>query len=314
MPIIAVDVGTGYCKALGEARRVIFPSLILKRYPTPWEYLKTVDTTLVGETAESALTEPGWTLRPVRESKIFNDDAYLTIVREALGRMGFSARETKALFGVPTFTSKTEREKIERMLRRQVKFSDVRLMPSTFGTLLAIGRDSGVVVDIGEGTSDFLIVDKREIVRLDTTPVATDSVFWAVRDHIISEDGLELKLEEIRGLTIGTLKSVRKYTPLVGVKTITSAYVLGLVKKEVKSFAEEIVERSRLFLASAPSGSLENIILTGGGAKIFHDALSTQMSEVKFEMPKDPIYANAEGLFMLAKEIFRRGPRTHRDS
>jgi actin-like ATPase involved in cell morphogenesis len=264
--------------------------------------------TLVGEAAESAMAERGRILRPVRRGRVVYEDAYQTLVMEALHRMGLSPEETKAVVGTLCRPSEEELDKLEKLLKERVKLADVRVYPASLGTLLSMGLDSGVIIDIGEGTTSFLAVEEREIVDFAMTTVATDSLLSAVHDRVLTDLEVDLRKEEIRMLAIGARKSLRKYASLIGVKTITLEEIREIIKKETGIFAEEIIEWARTFLARASPIASENHILTGGGSLIYRDTIAALMPEVSFKMPTDPICSNAEGLFKLAKEVFPAPP------
>jgi len=308
MPLIGLDVGTAYCKAYGDTGRVIFPSMVLMRRKTVWNRIKRRPLTLVGEAAEKALAEKGRLLRPVREGRVVHEDTYQTVVLEALYRLGLPPEQTRAVVGTLCRPTEEEMGRLEKILKERVKLGDVQVYPASLGALLAMGLDSGVVVDIGEGTTGYLAVEDREVVDFGTTAVATDSVLDALHDLVLTDLEADLKKEEIRMLVTGSRKTVSRYTATLGVKTVTGEKIKEMAKQEAVFFAEELAEWMRTYLASAPTSALENPILTGGGSLIYREALTSLIPEVSFKVPTDVIYANAEGLFKIAKETFAAPP------
>lgn len=306
MAIVGIDVGTGFCKAVSENRQVMFPNLVVVRYKSLWDHLKVRETTLVGDIAEKALSEPSRVLRSVSEGRIIHEVQYSLVASEAIKRLGFKPEKTRAIVGVPCRTSKEEQEKLQKTFKEQVKLMDVKIYPSSYGTLLSMGLDSGVVIDIGEGTTDFLVVDKREIITVETLTVAVDSLLETTRNRIIMDYGIDLRQEEIRSLIMKTTESLSKYLPTIGIKTITHETVKDIIREETTPLAEEIASTTRTLLLHASSEALKDIILTGGGSIIYKDALQTLIPEVRLKVPEDPVYANAKGLYKIAEETYPR--------
>ncbi|MGC8849948.1 MAG: hypothetical protein ACP5QI_05690 [Candidatus Bathyarchaeia archaeon] len=304
MPYLGLDVGTGYCKAYTSSGRVMFPSLVLMRERNVWNRIKRRPMILVGEEAEEAINERGRIIRPISEGRILHEEAYIMLVRDALERLRLKPDETKAVAGTLSRVTEEELNKLESLLKKSVGIAEVQIYPATLGTLISMGLESGIILDIGEGATNLLAVEEREIVDFSTTIVAVDAVLNAVKARLATEYIMDLRTEEVRLLAIPMRDKLKKYTAS-GVKELTSDEVRDLVKRESQYFAEEMAELLRVFLRKASTSMLENIVLTGGGAYFFEEPLKSLLPEVSFKRPSDLSFANAEGLYRVAEAIFQ---------
>lgn len=264
---------------------------------------------MVGEGAEEAINERGRIIRPVSEGRIVHEEAYVLIVKEALERLRLRPEETRTVAGTLSRVTEEELNKLESLLKNSAGLAEVQIYPASLGTLISMGFESGIILDIGEGATNLLAVEDREIVDFSTTIVAVDTVLNAVKTRLATESTMDLRIEELRLLAISLKDRLRKYTAS-GVKELTANEVGDLIKRESLYFAEEIAETLRAFLKKASTNMLENIILTGGGTYFFEEPLKSLLPEIAFKKPSDPSFANAEGLYKVAEAIFQEAKKT----
>ncbi len=310
MSCLGLDVGTGYCKAYTATGRVIFPSLVLmreKKLGNVWSRIKRRPMVLIGEGAEEAINEGGRIIRPLLEGRIFHDEAYTLIVKEALEKLRLKPEETKAVTGTLSRVSEADLEKLENLLKSSASLAEVQIYPASLGTLISMGLESGVILDIGEGATNLLAVEDREVIDFTTTIVAVDAVLNAIKTRLSTDSDVELREEEVRLLVTSLREKLIKYTP-GGVKELTAVKVEDMVKLESLYFAEEIADILRGFLRTASTSMLENVILTGGGTYLFEEPLKTLSPEITFKKPINPSFANAEGLYKVAEAVFQEAP------
>ncbi|MEM2122645.1 MAG: rod shape-determining protein [Candidatus Bathyarchaeia archaeon] len=308
MANLGLDVGTGYCKAYTSSGRVMFPSLVIMREHNIWNRIKRRPMTLVGEEAEEALNERGRIIRPVSEGRILHEEAYNLLVKDALERLRLKPEETRAVAGTLSRVTEEELNKLESLLKNSVGLAEVQIYPASLGTLISMGLESGIILDIGEGATNLLAVEDREIVDFSTTIVAVDAVLNALKTRLATEYTIDLRTEEVRLLAISMKDKLKKYT-VSGVKELTADEVGDMIKRESSYFAEELADLLRVFLRKASTGMLDNIVITGGGTYFFEEPLKSLLPEVSFKKPMDPSFANAEGLYRVAEAIFQETPQ-----
>ncbi|MEM2863640.1 MAG: rod shape-determining protein [Candidatus Bathyarchaeia archaeon] len=304
MPNLGLDVGTGYCKAYTSNGRVMFPSLVLMRERNVWNRIKRRPMILVGEEAEEAINERGRIIRPISEGRILHEEAYTILVKDALDRLRLKPEETRAVAGTLSRVTEEELNKLGDLLENSVGLAGVQIYPASLGTLISMGLESGIILDIGEGATNLLAVEDREIVDFSTTIVAVDTVLNAVKARLSTEFTVDLRMEEVRLLAISMKDKIKKYTA-AGVKDLTADEIKEMVRRESLYFAEEIAEMLRTILKKASTGMLENIVMTGGGTYFFDEPLRSLLPEISFKKPPDPSFANAEGLYKIAEAIFQ---------
>ncbi|MEM2962826.1 MAG: rod shape-determining protein, partial [Candidatus Bathyarchaeia archaeon] len=308
MPNLGLDVGTGYCKAYTSNGRVMFPSLVLMRERNVWNRIKRRPMILVGEEAEEAINERGRIIRPISEGRILHEEAYTILVKDALDRLRLKPEETRAVAGTLSRVTEEELNKLGDLLENSVGLAGVQIYPASLGTLISMGLESGIILDIGEGATNLLAVEDREIVDFSTTIVAVDTVLNAVKARLSTEFTVDLRMEEVRLLAISMKDKIKKYTA-AGVKDLTADEIKEMVRRESLYFAEEIAEMLRTILKKASTGMLENIVMTGGGTYFFDEPLRSLLPEISFKKPPDPSFANAEGLYKIAEAIFQEAPQ-----
>lgn len=304
MPNLGLDVGTGYCKAYTSSGRVMFPSLVLMRERNVWNRIKRRPMILVGEGAEEAINERGVIIRPISEGRILHEEAYTILVKDALERLRLKPEETRAVAGTLSRVTEEELNKLRGLLENSVGLAEVQIYPASLGTLISMGLESGIVLDIGEGATNLLAVEDKEIVDFSTTVVAVDTVLNAVKARLATEFTVDLRMEEVRLLATSKKDKIKKYTA-AGVKDLTTDELKEMVRRESLYFAEEIAEILRAILKKASTGMLENIVMTGGGTYFFEEPLRSLLPEISFKKPSDPSFANAEGLYKVAEAIFQ---------
>ncbi len=307
MPNLGLDVGTGYCKAYCATGRVLFPDIVLMREQNIWNRLKRKPMILIGENAEASMLGRGRLIRPVAEGRIINDEAYSLVVQEALERLRLKPSDTKAIAGTTSRISESELSKLESLLHNTVGLSEVQIYPSTLGTLISMELASGVIVDIGEGSTNFLAVEDKEIIDFATSIIGVDTVLEGVRAKLSYEIEADILAEEIRLLATSVHDKLKKYTAK-GIHELTAETVQEMINNEASYFSEEISDIIRTFLRKASTPMLENIIITGGGTYFFEAPLSSLLSDLSFKKPSDPSFANAEGLYKIAEAIFEEPP------
>jgi len=286
----------------------MFPSLVLMRERNIWNRIKRRPMILLGEEAEEAINERGRIIRPVSEGRILHEEAYILLVKDALERLRLKPEETRAVAGTLSRVTEEELNKLESLLEKSVGLAEVQIYPASLGTLVSMGFESGIILDIGEGATNLLAVEDREIVDFSTTVVAVDAALNAVKARLSTEFGVDLRTEEVRLLAVSLKDKLKKYTAS-GVKEFTSGEIGEMIKRESLYFAEEIAELMRVFLRKASTGMLENIIITGGGTYFFEEPLRSLLPEISFKKPPDPSFANAEGLYKIAEAIFQEPPQ-----
>jgi len=323
--ILSVDVGSGMVKGLsGEGCRVQFRSVLAPAREEGFDGVFSGECPghrvairlpggekrewLVGERAlQSTLATMSLSYRKPPE---FHDVLLLAAARLLVDCDGPGGVSLAA--GVPLAIYLKEKEVLRRRLQglsavvgvggeedRPIAFTRVEIYPQGAGVVLASMASGNLpdgltgVVDIGEYTTDILLIEVRdgrpELLGEEYRTSLTSGVHL-VTSSIMSEfkhqTGAPLELAEAAKVTLKALTG----------QAITydgKGYDLGKAAKKAVWDAGTLISRGITNTWGAKVGFLENLLLAGGGAFIFKEILAEGLPNVR--VVEDPVYANAMG-------------------
>lgn len=263
--IIAIDAGTGFVKCVSSHMRVYFPSIYASRRLTRWEDPKEGTVKAVGYEAVKMSTYPDTVLvRAVLEGRIADEKAFVSLVREAVRKLGCE-RDLGSLvvvMGLP-YGAAQQKQYLERLVGRSLKPRRVTVIPQSIGTLLSEGARTGMVLSIGQGTTEIVLFEDLKPISGISIPQACDYLY---EDLAYLEHECILDKKRIDALT-----------------TILANRLAVFQAKLNKEY--DVYVSGGGVLIEGLCGSLQ--------AKV-HDDL---------RIVKDPIYSNAQGLYKLGKMI-----------
>ncbi len=326
--ILSVDVGSGMVKGLsGDGRRVQFRSVLA---PTREEGF---DGVFSGEgpgyrvairfpdgerrnwlVGERALQSPLATMSlSYRKPQDIHDVLLLTAARLLVDCSGFG--EVTLAAGVPLAIYLKDKDALKRRLLglsaiigvddqedRPIAFTRAEVYPQGAGVVLASMAAGSLpdgltgVVDIGEYTTDILLIDVRggrPILLSEEYRTSLTSGVYLVTRSIMSEfrrqTGVPLELAESAAVT---------WKALTGQVIVYNGrgYNLGDAASMAVREAGVLISRGIANTWGRKVGFLENVLLAGGGALIFEKVLAGILPSVR--VVEDPIYANAVGYLM----------------
>lgn len=267
--------------------------------------------------------------RPVLDNYC-ESDKYLALMRGALHYMALDAGATNELvidrlvLGLPlnTFARYNQSLRLRAqgehllgglnndgsMRRVTVRAVDVIVQPQgallNFGMQKARGGADGwtLVVDPGGGTLDWYLSRGQEPnwQRSGAYPKSMLACANAVADRINPNWKNQYEIMERIDRAIRDGKESFK---VQGVD-----YRLEEYSQSIEAVLEEAVKY--MFGVVGPTDSLDNILLTGGGAKLFHRYLSAHYPEFRniMQLDENPVFSNVRG-FQIAGEFFQNAVR-----
>ena len=268
--IISLDIGTGFVKACSIHNRVRFPSLYAYRDTDPWENGKKNGTIIEGsgyDAVNIAKHPSAVILRPVREGIPSNKTAFMAVVKQAIKNLEISnddILETSIIIGLPYHAAK-DATKFPIFVKKITNCMDVIVVPQTIGTLMASERKDGIVLAIGQGTTEIVAFDNLKPILGRSIPQACDYVYQGVND-----------LEHLNS---------NKPNP-----------------KRVEMLADIISESLASFKTNLSANNIYDIIVSGGGLLVpgLHNQLKRKIAD-SLHTVKDPIFSNAVGMLEYAK-------------
>jgi len=274
---MGLDIGTGFVKCVSDLGRIMFPSLYVRRNPDIWTK---ATSEAVGDGAMRMLGTTGTTaVRPIVRGR--PDPRYQRqiemLIRESVSRIRTAAGhgadssggKARIVVGLP-YGASEHRDGITKMVRRSVDIDRCDVVAQAVGTLVDLGRISGMVVSVGQGTTEIVVVDGNEVID-------GESVEWA-SDYITRK--------------IGRFAYLRKETLLARAVTC---------KRYARVLAENLA--GEISDMAAGHGNQYDIILSGGGILIpgVREELESRLEGFTISVPDDPVMSNASGLYRLVE-------------
>ncbi len=275
---IGLDIGTGFVKCVSDHGSVVFPSLYVKRTHGDWA---DADSEAIGERATKMLHTAGAaTVRPIVRGR--PDPRYQKqvemLIREAVSRIRVAAgraadcnEKARMAVGLP-YEASDCREAISKTVKRCVPADRCDVVAQAVGTLVEMDRSTGMVVSIGQGTSEIVVIEDNQVID-------GESSRWA-SEFITRKIGKFAHLD--KDLLHRRRETCKKY-----------ARVLA------GNLADEIADMSSGY------GHAYDVVLSGGGLLIpgVRDELESRLKKrFKISVPADPVMSNAAGLYKLLVE------------
>ncbi|MFP4345629.1 MAG: hypothetical protein ACLFU8_13120 [Anaerolineales bacterium] len=319
-----IDLGYNATKAVSGDRRASFPSAV----GTP----DRARFSLNGAGKDALiLTEPAHVLvgeEAVQQSRFLNrhedrrwieSDDYLTLFFAAVTELTKASVELDLVTGLPVafYEDKgrladrlagTHRVQREGRRAQSIRVGHVRVIPQPFGSLLAavldesgqiadagLAKSNVGVIDVGGKTCNLLSVNRLSEIARETASVNVGgwNLVRAVRDWMSREyPGLD-DLRDHRLAEAIQAREIRYYgEPVAEFPQVVDDLAADLAR-------QIIAEAGHLWNGGA---TLDAILVTGGGALLLGEHVRRHWQHA--QIAGDPVYANAQGYWKLARRLF----------
>jgi plasmid segregation protein ParM len=191
---------------------------------------------------------------------------------------------------------------------RRVTVKSVHVMVQPHGALLGFGvshpdvlRDNRwtLVIDPGGGTLDWFVArgTTPNWARSGAYPKAMLHCAYSIADQINPRWRTQYEIVETIDLALRTRAEVFQ----IGPRQFRTADFRGCVDAVLEESLKHMVDKT------GPLDSVSRILLTGGGAPVFHEFLLRRQPELAaiVQMDPEPVFANVRG-FQLAGEVLER--------
>ena len=276
---VGIDVGSGFTKIVGNGKKARFPSLFASiqagemRNVNDMKIKKGPAIEVVGEKAVGiGKSKNGILIRPVKYGMPFSEKGYGKLVEHAVEQLGIPKERYGdiVICGGVTFDAKKQVKDVFRIINKALKPKKCLVLPQAVGTLLACKRNSGIIVNVGHGTTE--IIQVRD-------------------DHV---DGISIR--KATEFVIGQITKERgAYTSFEKIIEQNMPKAKELTKMLAEHIADEI--------ARLDTSTLD-IIIAGGGSKLpeIKEALEKILRKEIITVD-DPIFSNAMGFESMAREV-----------
>ena len=276
MARLGLDLGTGFVKGVCDHGRFMFPSVYAKRDGEDWA---TRSVEKVGDGAAMIAGSSGVTaIRPIFRGR--PDSKYQKqvemLVREAarqalaLGRgEGNQGERFRVVAGLP-YHGFGDRDAVVRTVGRALPVESCTVIAQAAGTMVDLGKGTGIIASVGQGTTEIVAVEDFEVVGGESSPWASDFVTKKIGKFAHLDQALLRERAE----------ACRRHSKILA-----------------DNLAREIAE------ISANHGGRHEIVLSGGGIRLpgLRDALVPKLKGSKVTVHPDPSMSNALGMYKMAK-------------
>ena len=270
---IGLDIGTGFVKCVSNYGSIRFPSVYVRRIHGYWT---DSITEAVGSKAGSMLSTMGASvISPINRGS--PDSRYHRqaemLIKESLSQLAATAEsgKPKIVVGLP-YHAFGFRDTMIRLVKRSVDAEACTVVPQVSGTLVDLECNSAIVVSIGQGTTEIVVIDDLEVID-------GESSRWA-SNFVTKKLGRFAHLDpEILGKS----------------KDICKRYSKILASNLVR----EITDMSEQY------GHRYPMAISGGGLLLpgMNEELLSGLKRFKLLIPDDPVMSNARGLYKLVEEL-----------
>lgn len=274
---IGLDIGTGFVKCVSDHGVVRFPSLYVRRTHGDWA---DADSEAVGERAAKMLHTAGAaTVRPITHGR--PDPRYqkqvemlvreaVSRIRVAAGRSADAGENVRMAVGLP-YEASDCREAVSKMVRRCVPADRCDVVAQAVGTLIDMGRSTGVVVSIGQGTSEIVVIEDDQVIDGESSRWASEFITRKIGKFAHLDNDIMNRRRE----------TCKKYAKVLA----------GNLAAEIEDMASGY-------------GRAHDLILSGGGLLIpgVRGELESRLKRFRISVPADPVMSNAIGLYKLLVE------------
>lgn len=268
---IGLDLGTGFVKCVSDYGRFRFPSLYVKRIHGVWtdsvsEAIGYKALHLLG-TRGAAATSPIRKGRPdTRHQKQIE-----MLIHEAINRvyhtMQNNAQKARIVVGLP-YEAADCKGTISRLIGKMDRVEKCDIVAQAAGTLVDMDLSAGIIVSIGQGTSEIVLVEDNRVIDGESSEWASEFV-------------------------------TRKIGKFAHLDTKSLVQHKAVCAKYAKILAENLAPQ--ISDMSESHGGGHRIVLSGGGILIpkVREELVSRLKGFKTAIPDDPVMSNASGLYKL---------------
>lgn len=228
---------------------------------------------------ESGKTYGANTIFPISYGCPVDINGYVLLAEHALKNMGLEKNISNVclVVGLP-YEAVQQKDIVKNAFESKLKVKKCIVEVQARGTLRSQKLDTGIIFNIGYGTTEAAIFDDSQIVAGNSIPFAVNTIM----SGLMSTPGIKIDKT-----------------------SLTNVVQFGKYEKESRPYASEIADAilrwytEKMILAKHDY----KVVISGGG--IMNNAIrqALQKTGIKFDVPKDPLYSNVTGHFMRADAL-----------
>lgn len=278
---LAVDLGSAnttiYQKGVGIVLKEPTVAIVQHSQKTTLKYVGNKAKQLIGKTPDNMSV-----VYPIREGLVINPPVAVALMREYLSRIvpeGLFRKQVRILATIDSGATVNERRSVESVFHL-AGYSDVVIVDSPLAMSRCIPQSTGLVVDMGAGTTQASIVSSEGIIAGLSVNMSGDSINNEISDYLLASKHLKTgpyTAEKIKLSVASMYDNDISDMEISGIDTITgSAVKCTLTASDlypiIKPTIDDICQVITTTLNQSPADMLEQIYDAGiylcGGASL----------------------------------------------
>ena len=273
---IGLDIGTGFVKCVSDYGSVRFPSVYVRRIHGHWTD-KAVEA--VGTKAQMMLSTMGVTaISPIcrgRPDSRYHKQVEL-LPNETIQQVSKLAKtpvdpegKISIVVGLP-YHAFGYRDAMTKMIKRIFNVERCAVVAQASSTLVDLGQESAMVVSIGQGTTEIVVIDDMEVIDGESSRWASDFVTRKIGRYAHLDTDLLHRNHDV----------CHRYARIMA-----------------ENLSREIRDMSGRY------NNQYTIALSGGGLLIpgMQERMAAKLKGFKVVVPDDPVMSNANGIYKLVE-------------
>ena len=273
---VGLDLGSSQTKSVTILRKNCFASAITTQKANAWN--GEIDNVTVGDEAIKASKRYNAdTFFPVSLGRPVDEEGYLKLAKHALSNLGLTNNvgSVYLVVGLPYETA-DRRNELRSLFEKELKIHTCRVETQSRGTLRTLNLSTGIVINIGFGTTEAVIFDDGVVSGGDSLHVAVTTI--------------------LEGLKVDGIK--------VDKTSFTDIGMYEKYERESKPHATNISDTIHRWYKEKMISAKHDypVVISGGGIKNAAIRKALEKSGMEFKIPDDPLYSNAQGHFIRAEK------------
>lgn len=289
---VGLDMGSSEIKCMTRDHKVCFPSVITTLKSNVWDDKSSKNMTIGANAVKTGKAYNAKCVFPIASGRPIDINGYTLLAEHALQNIGIVAENVSApanpqsqnatidlsqiclVVGLP-YDATPQIQNIQAIFNSKLKVGKCIIETQARGTLRSMQLKTGIIFNIGFGTTESVIFDDNRAVEGASLRCAINTIL----------EGLAASDSNIDKTSLTDIGMFDQY------------------EKESAPFAEEIADEiNRWYQEKMLRAKHEYpVIISGGG--VLNKAVIRELkkTDIKFSIPDEPLYSNVKGHFMRAE-------------
>ncbi|ADL53197.1 ParM/StbA family protein [Clostridium cellulovorans] len=218
-------------------------------------------------------------------------ESFLPLLYSAIA-LSSPAQYNKVVVGLPINQYKSRKAEIENKIskesnkkiilndkERTLTITEFKVYPEGVGAYQSLDSEEDmIIIDIGGRTTDIAYIFNGELKTTSTVNVGTLNIYKNIADQLNSKFSIDIDVEKAE-------KIIKQGYLSIDNKTVDISFVSSVLRENFMKIKADLDFKF--------SAHTEKLMLTGGGAALFHKAFVNRYEDIS--IMQNPVLANVRG-------------------